>query len=177
MIRYLKNVISGTISHWTSTNNIAVNIISNKLDNNDIESIETIRRFLACSMITVDQLLGPKRYENFLQKISGSNVKSLTIDDFVQIYTELIKMHANIYFISNNGYNGKLIKDMNKLFQYEFMPLNYNIENIESVIKEIVFNGLNKSFKHVSFLNKPDPLRDYFLFVTATSSHNQLLKK
>src|SRR5215213_9571833 len=97
MFKYILNVVTGTFAHWNTTNNVSLNNISSKIDKLDEFNLQVFRKFLACSSLVVDDLLGPNRKQTSISSIKRSDVKSLTLQDFNMIYKEFIRMYAILF--------------------------------------------------------------------------------
>ena len=169
MIKKIIDIVSGSYSHWNKTNNEAVSIIYKDIDKVDNERQQLYKKLLICSNIISEKLLSPDRIQP--DKISRSEIKKLTLEDFLKLHKNLIRLFCTLHVHIKPDQLIDIQIGYELLFEEPIIfPPKPILGGIEGV-KEIIFKCIEDIYLHTNTLNIRNTTRDYTLYVTISTTY------
>ncbi len=98
MLKYLADVLSGRIGHWTETNNVVVTELWNRAERLGAPYDEILKQFTVSAGLIADALF--LRHKGSNSPVHG-NPKKLTVEQFQQLYSVLLAYFVFIYRANN----------------------------------------------------------------------------
>lgn len=103
-LKYLRDVISGRIKHWTRTNNVIVNELWNKLKDLKNSNDTIFKHFMISAAIVIENLMGMVQNKQTIIRI---DCKKLNTEKFRQLYTIMLSYFSFLFNITTRSLKEK----------------------------------------------------------------------
>jgi len=113
ILGYLCDVLTGRIAHWTTTNNVVVTEVWNKIGSLPEPQCSIFRSFHVSAGCVVEALVGPGTQSRSVGL--HFNLKEISIDQFRDLYDILLTYFVVLFSRTHSERGTALMEDLNKV--------------------------------------------------------------
>jgi len=123
MIKYLKNVLTGTIAHWNEANNLLVSELWDRTQQlNEYDKI-VLNEFIVSTNIISENLFGPTRQSLTMNKLKNKDIKGLGRQGLRPFYTTTLTIFCSLYKAHNPDISDTLFNSLNRVTSSHETPI------------------------------------------------------